>query len=212
MTPSLAGLVAEEDVLGDRQQRNQRQFLVDDDDAEMLAVGDAGEARAPRPRRRSRLRRSRADRRRSAPSSASICRRRSRRKWRGFRRPHREIDVAQRFHAGKALRMPRISRIAFMEIPSGRSALVALVVPATSAAIPLSATLKASLDRFAVACNDEIVTPYEKAPAFARTRGPQYVQPITAADRACSSRCRPGPPSSCWRRPRPASAGRTERS
>ncbi len=37
-------LVAEEDVLGDREQRHQRQLLVDDDDAEMLAVGDAGEA------------------------------------------------------------------------------------------------------------------------------------------------------------------------
>ena len=32
-------LVAEEHVLGDRQERHQRQFLVDDDDAEMLALG-----------------------------------------------------------------------------------------------------------------------------------------------------------------------------
>ena len=38
------GLVAEEDVFGDRQQRHERQFLMDDDDAEMLAVGDARKA------------------------------------------------------------------------------------------------------------------------------------------------------------------------
>ena len=44
MTPYSRLLVAEEDVLGDRQQRHQRQFLVDDDDAELLAVGDAREA------------------------------------------------------------------------------------------------------------------------------------------------------------------------
>ncbi len=37
-------LVAEEDVFGDGQQRHQRQFLVDDDDAGLLAVRDAGEA------------------------------------------------------------------------------------------------------------------------------------------------------------------------
>ncbi|MCY1501378.1 hypothetical protein D9M68_354510 [compost metagenome] len=37
-------LVAEEDVLGDRQQRHQRQFLVDDDDAKVFAVGDRREA------------------------------------------------------------------------------------------------------------------------------------------------------------------------
>ena len=36
-------LVAEEDVLGDRQHRHQRQLLVDDDDAQMLAVVDAFE-------------------------------------------------------------------------------------------------------------------------------------------------------------------------
>ena len=36
-------LVAEEDVLGDRQHRHQRKLLVDDDDAEMLAVVDAFE-------------------------------------------------------------------------------------------------------------------------------------------------------------------------
>ena len=34
MTPHPRRLVAEEDVLGDRQQRHQRQFLMDDDDAE----------------------------------------------------------------------------------------------------------------------------------------------------------------------------------
>ena len=36
--------VAEEDVLGDRQLRHEREFLVDDDDADVLAVGDAVEA------------------------------------------------------------------------------------------------------------------------------------------------------------------------
>gem|GEM_PF-4263135 len=40
-------LVAEVDVLGDRQQGHQRQFLVDDDDAFGLAVVDAGKARGP---------------------------------------------------------------------------------------------------------------------------------------------------------------------
>ena len=35
--------VAKEDVFGDRQKRHERQFLVDDDDAQMLAVGDRGE-------------------------------------------------------------------------------------------------------------------------------------------------------------------------
>ena len=44
MTPHSRLLVAEEDVLGDRQERHQRQFLVDDDDAELLAVGDAAKA------------------------------------------------------------------------------------------------------------------------------------------------------------------------
>ena len=34
-------LVAEKDVLGDREHRHQRQFLVDDDDADPLAVMDA---------------------------------------------------------------------------------------------------------------------------------------------------------------------------
>ena len=56
---ALRRLVAEEDVLGDRQQRHQRELLVDDDDAEMFAVGDALETAAPRPRRRSRPRRCR---------------------------------------------------------------------------------------------------------------------------------------------------------
>ena len=35
--------VAEKDVLGDRQQRREREFLMDDDDAEMFAVADRGE-------------------------------------------------------------------------------------------------------------------------------------------------------------------------
>jgi len=39
----LGRLVAEKDVLGDRQQRHQRQFLVDDDDADMLAIRNAVE-------------------------------------------------------------------------------------------------------------------------------------------------------------------------
>jgi hypothetical protein len=36
-------LVAEKDVLGDRKQRNERQFLMDDDDAELFAVRDRAE-------------------------------------------------------------------------------------------------------------------------------------------------------------------------
>ncbi len=43
MTRAARGFVAEEDVLGDRQQRNQRQFLVDDDDAGVFRVADGGE-------------------------------------------------------------------------------------------------------------------------------------------------------------------------
>ena len=80
-------LVAEEDVLRDRQERHQGQFLVDDDDAELLAVGDAREAALLALVNGSRRNRSRADRRRSAPSSASTCRRRSRRPAHGSRRP-----------------------------------------------------------------------------------------------------------------------------
>ena len=45
----LSHLVAEEDVFGDRQQRHQRQLLVDDDDAEPFAVVDAVESGTPRP-------------------------------------------------------------------------------------------------------------------------------------------------------------------
>ena len=44
MTPYSRLLVAKEDVLRDRQERHQGEFLVDDDDAELLAVGDALEA------------------------------------------------------------------------------------------------------------------------------------------------------------------------
>ena len=40
----LGRLVAEKDVLGDREQRHQRQLLMNDDDADVFAVGDAGEA------------------------------------------------------------------------------------------------------------------------------------------------------------------------
>ena len=54
MTPLVGGLVAEKDVLGDRELRRERQFLVDDDDAEMLAVADARRICAPRPCRRCR--------------------------------------------------------------------------------------------------------------------------------------------------------------
>ena len=36
-------LVAEEHVLGDRQERHERQFLVDDDDPEVLGLGDVAE-------------------------------------------------------------------------------------------------------------------------------------------------------------------------
>ena len=50
MMPKRDGLVAEEDVLGDRQERHQGQLLVDDDDAEVLAVGDVAELRRAGPR------------------------------------------------------------------------------------------------------------------------------------------------------------------
>ena len=40
-------LVAEEDVLGDRQERDQRELLVDDDDSDALAVGDVPELAEP---------------------------------------------------------------------------------------------------------------------------------------------------------------------
>src|SRR6202044_990825 len=36
--------VAEEDILGDREERHERQFLMDDYDAEMRAIGDARNA------------------------------------------------------------------------------------------------------------------------------------------------------------------------
>ena len=43
MTPLRRRLVAEKDVLGDRELRRERQLLVDDDDAEVFAVADRGE-------------------------------------------------------------------------------------------------------------------------------------------------------------------------
>ena len=103
MTPRRDG-VAEEDVLGDRQQRHQRQFLVDDDDAERFAVVDVAEAALLAVDRRSRRRSCRAGRRRSstfisvdlpAPFSPT----------RAWISPasHGEVDVAQRLHAGEAL-------------------------------------------------------------------------------------------------------------
>ena len=83
--PAGRGLVAEEDVLGDRQLRDQRQLLVDDHDACGLALPEVLERTPARPRRRCRRRRSRAGRPRSAPSSASTCPRRSHRRSRGSR-------------------------------------------------------------------------------------------------------------------------------
>ena len=56
-------LVAEEDVLGDRQLRDQREFLVDDHDAGVLAGADVLELAGPRPGRRCRRRRCRTGRR-----------------------------------------------------------------------------------------------------------------------------------------------------
>src|SRR5690606_35790756 len=44
---ALGTLVAEEDVLRDRQLRAERQLLVDDDDAGVLAVADAAELALP---------------------------------------------------------------------------------------------------------------------------------------------------------------------
>ena len=44
MTPRFACSLREEDVLGDRELRDERQLLVDDDDALVLAVADAVEA------------------------------------------------------------------------------------------------------------------------------------------------------------------------
>src|SRR4029078_8891580 len=40
---AFCGLMAKEDVLGDGQERDQRQLLMDDDDAGSLAVGDGAE-------------------------------------------------------------------------------------------------------------------------------------------------------------------------
>ena len=58
------GLVAEEDVLGDRELGDQRELLVDDHDAGRFAVPDVLERDGLVPRRRSRRRRCRAGRRR----------------------------------------------------------------------------------------------------------------------------------------------------
>ncbi len=112
MTPPCGDLVAEEEVLGDRQQRHQRQFLVDDDDAALLAVVDAAEARRARRRRGSRPRSCRADRRPTAPSSAWTCRRRSRRPARGSRRPSTvRFTWSSALTPGKVLVIARISRM-----------------------------------------------------------------------------------------------------
>ena len=81
-----APLVAEEDVLGDRQVGHQRELLVDDDDALGLGVVDRVEPARARPRRGCRRRRCRTGRPPTAPSSGSTCRRRSRRRSRGSRR------------------------------------------------------------------------------------------------------------------------------
>ena len=79
-------LVAEEDVLGDRQLGDQRELLVDDHDAGVLAGADVAELALLAlvdDRRRCRCRTGRP---RTAPSSGSTCRRRSRRRSRGSRR------------------------------------------------------------------------------------------------------------------------------
>ena len=66
-------LVAEEDVLGDRQVRAERQLLVDDDDAALLAVADAGELARLAVEDDLARRTCRAGRPRTAPSSGSTC-------------------------------------------------------------------------------------------------------------------------------------------
>ena len=100
-----ARLAADEDVLGDRHVRGERELLVDRDDAELLRVVRAGERN--RPRRRSRSCRHPAARApdrilRSvdlpapfSPSSAWIS-----------PGADLEIDVVERLHAGKALADP----------------------------------------------------------------------------------------------------------
>ena len=49
ITPPAACLVAEEDVLGDRQVGDQRELLVDDHDAGCLAVADVRRTRTTSP-------------------------------------------------------------------------------------------------------------------------------------------------------------------
>ena len=67
-----------EDILRDRELRDQRKLLMNDDDAERLGIVDIAEVPLPRRHRRCCRHSCRMDKRRSAPSSRSTCRRRSR--------------------------------------------------------------------------------------------------------------------------------------
>ncbi|KAF1061132.1 MAG: hypothetical protein GAK39_05910 [Variovorax sp.] len=99
-------LVAEEDVLGDRQQRHQRELLVDDDDAELLAVGDAPEAaRLALEQDLAVVRVAGVDAaehlHQRGLASAVLAHHRV-----DLARAHREVDVAQRLHAREGLGDP----------------------------------------------------------------------------------------------------------
>ena len=96
-------LVAEEDVLGDRQQRHQRQFLVDDDDADALGIVDAGKTA---------FLAEEADRALVAAMRIDARQHLHERRLAGavladdgvyFAGAHIQVDVLQRLHAGKRL-------------------------------------------------------------------------------------------------------------
>ena len=77
--------IGDKDILRDRQQRNQRELLMNDDDAERLGIIDVAELSLLAVIDDAAVIDRRVDRRRSAPSSGSTCRRRSRRPGHGSR-------------------------------------------------------------------------------------------------------------------------------
>ena len=118
MTPRVAHLVAEEDVLGDRQQRHQRQLLVDDDDAERSLSAMPRKAR-------------------SSPSKTDLAlvgavridaaQHLHQRRFAGavladqrvdLAAPHRRLTLSSAFTPGNVLVMPRISRMGSPSAPS----------------------------------------------------------------------------------------------
>ena len=105
-----ARLAADEDVLGDRHVRGEREFLVDRDDAEALRVVRARRARSLSPANAI-VPRIRACRRRRGFSAASTCRRRSRRAARGSRpAPTSKSTSSSACTPGNFLEIPRMRR------------------------------------------------------------------------------------------------------